>query len=88
MSADFSVEVIRSAVILTLMDAGPLLITSLLIGVLVSLIQAITQIQEQTLTFIPKIVGLAIVLLITLPWILSQLVGYLVNALTTLRTVG
>ena len=84
MSADLALDLIRRAVIMALMLAAPMLLTSLVVGVGVSLIQAITQIQEQTLTFIPKLVLLAAVFVITLPWILSQLVQYLTGILKSL----
>lgn len=59
----------RSGLVLALTIAGPLLITSLIVGVAVSLFQALTQIQEQTLTFVPKIMAMGIVLLLCLPMI-------------------
>lgn len=63
-----------------LMVAAPLLITALAVGVLVSLLQALTQIQEQTLTFIPKLVAISVVLLLCLPWMVRQLVQYIISA--------
>lgn len=67
---------------------GPLLGASLLVGLLVSVFQAMTQIQEQTLTFIPKIVTVAIVLLVLGPWMLSVLTVYATNLLKQLATFG
>ena len=52
----------------------PLLLVGLVIGLVVSVFQAVTQIQEQTLSFIPKIIGLAIVLVVGGPWMLGQLI--------------
>ena len=66
----------REAVMLTLMVAAPMLGFGLLVGLLVSVFQAATQIQEMTLTFIPKIVAVALALLFFLPWILNKLVTY------------
>jgi flagellar biosynthetic protein FliQ len=68
--------------------AAPLLITALLVGILVSLIQAVTQIQEQTLTFIPKLLAMAAVFLIMLPWSVSKLVDFLVTLLRSLPTMA
>lgn len=88
MTADFATEFIRHAVVVTLTVAGPLLLVSLIVGVVVSLIQAITQIQEQTLTFIPKILALGALFILILPWILGQLTSYLVGTFTTLSTIA
>lgn len=88
MTADGSIELIRNAVQLALVVAAPLLIVSLITGVLVSLFQALTQIQEQTLTFIPKILAMAVVFILSLPWILSRLIEYLVGTINHLSTLG
>jgi flagellar biosynthetic protein FliQ len=82
-----AVELMNRAVLMALMVAAPLLITALVIGVIVSLVQALTQIQEQTLTFIPKLIGVAIVMLLTLPWMVRQLVEYLVGILDLLPSL-
>ena len=88
MSADFAVDVIRGALTIILTVAGPLLLAALVIGVLVSFVQAITQIQEQTLTFIPKLLTIGALGLILLPWILNHLVTYLVGIFSTISLVG
>ena len=77
MSASLAIDLIRRAVELALLVSAPLLVTALLVGIAVSLIQAVTQIQEQTLTFIPKLLLLALVFVLTLPWMVSQLIDYL-----------
>ncbi len=87
MTPDFAVELLRRAVTLALLVAAPMLVTALLVGVVVSLVQAVTQIQEQTLTFIPKLIAMALVFMITLPWILSRLIDYLVGILQTFGTL-
>ena len=84
MTPTMALELVRHAVMLTLLVSAPLLAAALLIGVLISLVQAVTQIQEQTLSFIPKLVGMAAVLILTLPWMLRQLVEYLVQTLRLL----
>ena len=56
--------------------AAPILLTALLVGFLISLFQAATQIQEQTLSFVPKMIAVAIALLVTGNWVLSQLVDF------------
>ncbi len=88
MSSSLAVELIRQALGVTLLVAAPLLLTSLVVGILVSLIQAVTQIQEQTLTFIPKLLAMAAIFVIFLPWSLSQLVQYLVGVLQSFPTLA
>jgi flagellar biosynthetic protein FliQ len=88
MSSTLAVELIRQALTVALLVAAPLLITSLAVGILVSLVQAVTQIQEQTLTFIPKLVAMAAVFVIFLPWTLAQLVQYLVGVLQSFPTLA
>jgi flagellar biosynthetic protein FliQ len=88
MSSALAVELIRQALTVALLVAAPLLITSLAVGILVSLVQAVTQIQEQTLTFIPKLVAMAAIFIILLPWSLSQLVQYLVGVLQSFPTLA
>ena len=56
--------------------AAPVLLTALLVGFLISLFQAATQIQEQTLSFVPKMIAVAIALLVTGNWVLSELVSF------------
>ena len=73
MSLDHAVELIRHSLVLTLLIATPVLVVGLLVGLIVSLFQAVTQIQEQTLAFIPKVVALVAVIAIFGPWMLGQI---------------
>jgi len=70
------VSIGREALMLTLMVSGPLLLAGLIIGLVISIFQAVTQIQEMTLTFIPKILGIALALLIFLPWMINMLTDF------------
>ena len=88
MSIALAVDLIRRAVFLSLLVGSPLLLTALVVGVGVSLVQAVTQLQEQTLTFLPKLVLIALVFVITLPWMLSQLVAYFTGLIRGLPTLG
>lgn len=88
MSADYSIDLIRRAVLLALSVAGPMLLTALAVGLLVSLVQAVTQVQEQTLTFIPKIVALAIVFALSLPWIVTRMVQFVIGTLNNLSVLA
>jgi flagellar biosynthetic protein FliQ len=56
--------------------AAPLLLVGLVVGILISLFQAVTQIQEQSLSFIPKLIATAVVLMVAGPWMLNQLLAY------------
>jgi flagellar biosynthesis protein FliQ len=76
MSHALIVDLARNAILLALLVAGPMLIVALLIGLTVSVLQAVTQIQEQTLAFVPKLVGVSVVFLLALPWLLQLLVKY------------
>jgi len=79
MNQDTVVNLATQAMTLALKVAGPMLLVGLVIGIAVSLFQAVTQIQEQSLTFIPKIVGLAVLIVVLGPWMLGQLVDYATN---------
>ena len=74
MSQDSVVSICVSAMELALKIGLPLLLVGLIIGLVVSVFQAVTQIQEQTLSFIPKIIGMAVVLVVGGPWMLDQLI--------------
>jgi flagellar biosynthetic protein FliQ len=67
----------RQAMEVTLMVAAPMLLVALIIGLIVSIFQAATQINEQTLSFIPKLVGIFAALVIAGPWMLSVMLDYM-----------
>jgi flagellar biosynthesis protein FliQ len=77
MTPDSVVAIVRQALEVTAMVAGPLLLASLVTGLLVSIFQAATQINELTLTFIPKLVVMFLVLILLGPWTLELLVDYI-----------
>jgi flagellar biosynthetic protein FliQ len=76
MDQDVVISLATQAMSLALKISLPLLGVGLLVGVVISIIQAVTQIQEQTLAFIPKVVAMAAVLVIGGPWMLNQLLSY------------
>lgn len=76
MTVDGVIEIARSATILTLQLALPLLMFGLVTGVVVSIVQAVTSIQEMTLTFVPKILAVILALTIFGPWMLQSLVNF------------
>lgn len=67
----------QQAIELTLLLAAPLLLSALAIGLVVSIFQAATQINEQTLSFIPKLVGIFLVLIIAGPWMVTMMVDFI-----------
>ena len=76
MSPETVMTIGQRALEMTLMLAAPMLLVGLLIGILVGIFQAATQINEMTLSFIPKLLGIAATLVLAGPWMLKQLVGY------------
>ena len=76
MSPDIAVELCRDAVILTLLVGAPVMVISVVVGLIISLFQAVTQLQEQTLSFVPKIVAMMLTVLYVLPWIIGRMVYY------------
>jgi flagellar biosynthesis protein FliQ len=79
MNQDTVINLATQAMMLALKIAGPVLLLGLIIGLLVSIFQAVTSIQEQSLSFIPKIVGVAVLIVVLGPWMLDQIVGYAQN---------
>ena len=76
MTQDVVISLAMQAMQLAFKVAMPLLLAGLVVGLIVSVFQAVTQIQEQTLAFIPKIVAIAAVLVIAGPWMLGQVLSY------------
>jgi len=76
MSESFVIQLLRESMTTALMLALPLLAVSLVVGLAVSLFQAVTQISEMTLTFVPKLLGLFAVLLLLGPWMMHRLLAF------------
>lgn len=76
MTPEAVMDIGRQAVEMTLMLSAPLLLAALVIGLIVSIFQAATQINEQTLSFIPKLVGMLLILILAGPWMLQMMVDY------------
>jgi flagellar biosynthesis protein FliQ len=74
----------RHAIEVTLMVAAPLLLIALTIGLIVSIFQAATQINEQTLTFIPKLIGIFVALVVAGPWMLTVMLDYMRETFTNI----
>jgi flagellar biosynthesis protein FliQ len=87
MNQDTVVNLASQAMTLALKVGAPILIAALVVGVIVSVFQAVTQIQEQSLSLIPKIVAVAVVLVVLGPWMLGQLVSYTAALYTAIPTM-
>lgn len=79
MNQDMVLAIVRQAMEVVMLTAGPLLLAALVTGLLVSIFQAATQINEMTLTFIPKLVVMFLVLVLMGPWMLRVLVDFVVG---------
>jgi len=88
MSPDFVISLGRKAVETVLMLAAPMLIAGLVVGLIISIFQAATQINEQTMTFIPKIVAVFVSLIIFGPWIIKVMLAFTTGIFNHIATVG
>ncbi|HEX9593095.1 MAG TPA: flagellar biosynthesis protein FliQ [bacterium] len=84
MTTDFVVGLGREAIEVALLVAGPMLAVGLVVGVVVSLLQALTQVQEMTLTFVPKILSISLVLVALMPWMAQIMIDYTTNLYSSL----
>ncbi len=76
MTPEFVISFARQSIELALLIAMPMLLVGLVVGLTVSIFQAATQIQEMTLSFIPKIVAIFLALLLAFPWIMDKIIGF------------
>ena len=83
MTLDIATDLIRHALVLALLISAPMLLIGMLVGIIVSLVQAVTQIQEQTLTFIPKIAAMVAAAVVLMPWIAQSLLDYAATMFST-----
>jgi flagellar biosynthetic protein FliQ len=82
------VDLARHALLMALLLAGPMLATALVVGLLISVVQAVTQIQEQTLSFVPKLIAVGVVFLIALPWLIHTATKYAGTIFAALPTLA
>jgi flagellar biosynthesis protein FliQ len=76
MDAGFAAELLKAMIFQAVTLAAPFLLTAMVIGLAVSLFQAVTSIHEQTLTFVPKALGVITVLLLLLPWMIQTMIEF------------
>jgi flagellar biosynthetic protein FliQ len=88
MTPDQALEIGRQALIMVLLLSAPILILGLTVGVLISILQSVTQIQEMTLTFVPKIIVTVLAMIFFGPWMLRLLMGYATQLFQQLPFLG
>lgn len=88
MNPELAIDFFKTTVVFSLYIVAPFLILTLVLGLIMSLIQSVTSMQEQTLTFVPKLVGLAALMLILTPWLLRSLSEFTISIITRMGTLG
>ncbi len=87
MTPEVAIKIGQDTLMTVLYVAGPMLIVALVVGLGVSIFQAVTQVHEMTLTFIPKILAVAVVLMFMLPWMIRKLVDFTVALMSSIPTI-
>jgi flagellar biosynthetic protein FliQ len=88
MTPEFVVTLGRQAVEMVLMLAAPMLLCALLVGLIISIFQAATQINEQTMTFVPKIVAVLVSLILFAPWMIQKMLSFTAGILGSIGSPG
>ena len=79
-----AIDLGREAITMTMLIASPVLVAGMTVGLLIGLFQALTQIQEQTVAFVPKIVAMVLALSFALPWLINQMVSFSQELITNI----
>mgnify|MGYP001965400801 FL=1 len=87
MSPDFIIKLGQEVLTLVLYVGGPVLIVALVVGLGVSIFQAVTQVHEMTLTFIPKIIAVGATIILMLPWMMQRMIDFTINLLSAIPTL-
>ncbi len=88
MNPDLAIDLFKSTVVFALYVVAPFLAAALIVGLAASLIQSVTSMQEQTLTFVPKLLALAGLMLVLTPWLLRSLSEFTITIITRMGTLG
>ncbi len=88
MNPELAIDIFKTSVVFALYVVAPFLILTLVLGLLMSLLQSVTSLQEQTLTFVPKLLGLSALLLLLTPWLLRTLSEFTVTIITRMGTIA
>ena len=87
MDTQHAIDLAREAVLTAILLSSPALVAGLAIGLVVSLLQAVTQIQEQTISFVPKLLGILAALTLCLPWLIEYLTQYTEQVITDIPSM-
>jgi len=89
MDSNTAIDLTRDAIVTSLLLCAPVLIVGLLAGLLIGLAQALTQVQDQTVAFVPKLIAMVAALTLTLPWLLQKMIEYSESLFTNIpRTIS
>ena len=88
MNPELAIDIFKTTVVFALYVVAPFLILTLVLGLVTSLLQSVTSLQEQTLTFVPKLLGLSALLLLLTPWLLRSLSEFTVTIISRMATIG
>lgn len=87
MSQDQVLSIFKQALWLVLELAGPMLLISIILGLVIAIIQAATQVHEQTLTFVPKLIAIGVILIVTAPWMMGVMEDFTKNLFDLMTTI-
>ncbi len=87
MSDQLVIQIVRDAFYYLILICGPLLLVSLILGLIISIFQAATSISEQTLTFVPKLIAVFLVTVIILPWMISNMKTFTISIIKMMETL-
>jgi flagellar biosynthesis protein FliQ len=87
MDPAFAIDIGKQALWITLVISGPLLVVGLVVGVFIGILQAVTQIHEMTLTYIPKILAIFGVFTLLMPWMAIKMIDYTINLFNLIPTI-
>ena len=88
MTAEAAIDIFKELVMFALLVMTPFLVVILVVGLIMSLLQSVTSIQEQTLTFVPKLAVLALLLVLLAPWLLRNLSEFAIQCITRMGAMG
>ena len=88
MNPELAIDLFKTTVLFALYIVAPFLILTLVIGLVTSLLQSVTSLQEQTLTFIPKLLGISALLLVLTPWLLRSLTEFALTMISRMGSLG
>ena len=88
MNPELAIDLFKTTVMFALYIVAPFLILTLVVGLLMSLLQSVTSLQEQTLTFVPKLIGLSALVLLLTPWLLRTLSEFAITIITRMGSIG